>query len=111
MELGTAETCGLHDLRGGIAYRDDDRLAQQRLTDLLEINAEIARENRLYRTDRERIEAGLMTNPINSRKAFSYFGLLIGTMPPFALVFKIISETIAVERIPVLFLVLLGLPV
>lgn len=62
----------------------------------------------MYRTDRERIDAGLMTNPINSKRAFSYFGLLIGTMPPFALIFKIISETVAVERIPILFLVLLG---
>ena len=108
MEPGTSRSCAVHDFRDGIADGDDDRLTQQRLTNLLEINAGIAREKSLYRSDRERVEAGLMTKPIDSKKAFSYFGLLIGTMPPFALVFKIISETAAVERMPVLFLVLLG---
>jgi hypothetical protein len=109
MEPGTTETCAVHNSRVSITDGDDDRFTQQRLTNLLEINAEIARERCIYRTDRERVEAGLMTNPIDSKKAFAYFGLLIGLMPPFALVFKIISSTVAVERMPVLFLVVLGI--
>ena len=50
-----------------------------------------------------------MTAPIDSRKAFSYFGLMIGSLPPFALVFKIIGETMPAERSPEIFLVLLAM--
>lgn len=53
------------------------------------------------------MEESLMVRPVDSNKAFAYFGLIVGSLPPFALVFKVIGETIHVERVPVLFLVLL----
>jgi hypothetical protein len=62
----------------------------------------------MYRSDRERIDASLMTRPIDSKKAFAYFGLIFGALPPFALVFKIIGETTPFNQAPALFLVLLS---
>ncbi len=61
----------------------------------------------MYRSERERLDAYLMTCPIDSRKAFAYFGLMIGSLPPFALVLRIIGETMPADRIPLMFLILL----
>ena len=105
MERGTAGTTSGHPV--GLAD-GDDRIVEQRLAELLKLNAEIGREKKIYRSDSERIQARLMTRPIDSRKAFSYFGLVIGSLPPFALVFKIIGETMPAQRIPILFLTLLA---
>jgi hypothetical protein len=52
--------------------------------------------------------ASLMTSPITSRKTFEYFGLMIGTLPPFAVVFKIISEITPEGSFPGLFLILMA---
>lgn len=105
MELGTA---GTTSSSYASLVNSDDRIVEQRLAGLLKLNAETAREKELYRSDRERTEVDLMARPVDSRRAFAYFGLLIGSLPPFALVFKIISETMPAERIPVLFLTLLA---
>ena len=48
-----------------------------------------------------------MTNPIDSTKAFAYFGFMIGTMPPMTLAIRTIADGNAGEAIEVLFLVLL----
>lgn len=86
----------------------DDRIIEQRLEHLLELNAAIDRERLFYRSNHERFEVSFMSFPLDSKKVFAYFGFMIGVMPPFALVFKIIIETIPVERIPVLFIILLA---
>ncbi len=104
MESGTARTRSEHYSK---CPDSDDRIVEQRVAALLKINAEIAREKIVYRNDRERLDAFLMTYPIDSRKAFAYFGLMIGSLPPFALVLKIISETMPPSSIPIMFLVLL----
>lgn len=49
------------------------------------MNREISDERSLYRTDRERLEAGMMRNPFDSEKTFSYYGLMLGTFPPAAI--------------------------
>ena len=49
----------------------------------------------------------LMAHPINSSKAFSYFGLMIGTMPPITLAIRSISAGNAGEAVEVFFIVLL----
>ncbi len=61
----------------------------------------------MYRSERERLDADLMTCPIDLRKAYAYFGLMIGSLPPFALVLRIIGETMPADRIPLMFLLLL----
>jgi len=35
----------------------------------------------MFVNDEERRRAGLMTRPIDSRQAFGYFGLMIGSLP------------------------------
>ncbi|MEO8574225.1 MAG: hypothetical protein ABI481_09675 [Pyrinomonadaceae bacterium] len=47
-----------------------------------------------------------MTSPIDSRKAYSYFGLMIGALPPFAMVFRGIDKTFPSDRLLVFFLLL-----
>jgi hypothetical protein len=55
------------------------------LNTLLAINAETARQKAMYHTDREKLEADLMKNPLGLEKTFSYFGLLLGVFPPAAM--------------------------
>ena len=63
----------------------EGELVRQRLNALLAINAETARQKAMYRSDREKLEAELMKNPLSLEKTFSYFGLLLGAFPPAAL--------------------------
>jgi len=51
----------------------------------LKINAEIARENSTFISEREKLEASLMKNPLSAEKTFARFGLLLGVFPPAAL--------------------------
>jgi hypothetical protein len=39
----------------------------------------------MYQSDREKLEADLMKNPLGLEKTFSYFGLLLGAFPPAAM--------------------------
>lgn len=64
---------------------DDDKLAERRLETLLAANAESAFEKSLYSSTREKLEAALMKNPIETRKVFAYFGLILGTFTPAAM--------------------------
>jgi hypothetical protein len=101
MELGTAGTVSDSD----IGYADhDDRVVEQRLGELLKRNADIAHEKSLYRTQGERIDSSLMTSPIDSRKAYSYFGLMIGSLPPLAMLFNWIGGLARVDGLFVLLL-------
>ena len=45
----------------------------------------------MFVNDEERRRAGLMTRPIDSRQAFGYFGLMIGSLPAFAIALKILT--------------------
>jgi hypothetical protein len=63
----------------------DDKLVHERLNLLLETNAEIAREKSAFISEREKLEAGLMKNPLSIEKTFARFGLLLGVFPPSAL--------------------------
>src|SRR5215218_8754369 len=104
MELGTARTISQHYTG---ATTCDDSLIEQRLNELLRLNADIAREKALSRTDSQRIDPSLMTSPIDSRKVYSYFGLMIGALPPYSLALKVLSETIPYDRFPILLIALL----
>ncbi|HUR99318.1 MAG TPA: hypothetical protein VMZ26_14735 [Pyrinomonadaceae bacterium] len=63
----------------------------------------------MYRTEAERVAASLMTFPVGSRKTYSYFGWMMGTLPPFAMVFKIIGETALYNRFSILLITLLAM--
>jgi hypothetical protein len=106
MEVETARSSADSYIRSSDS---DDRIVEQRLARLLHLNAEIARDNHLFPTERDRLDASLMSAPIDSKKAIGYFGVLIGTLPPFALLLKLVSETSPAGQMDSLFLVLLGI--
>ena len=49
-----------------------------------------------------------MSAPIDSKKAVGYFGILIGTLPPFALLLKVVGETMPGAQMSSVLLVLLA---
>jgi hypothetical protein len=59
----------------------------------LAVNAEIEREKRMFRTERERLEAELMKSPLATEKATAYFGAMLGLFPPFALFSRFVFES------------------
>jgi len=46
----------------------------------------------MFRTERERTEAALMSNPLSIEKTFALFGLLLGTFPPLAMFIRFFAE-------------------
>ncbi len=108
MELGRATTSYKQSIGEGISPDDTDRAVEQRLAYLIKINAELADERSLFRSGRERTEAALMVNPIPSRKAFAYFGYMIGTLPPASIALKIIAESSGHDPMTAIFVVLLA---
>lgn len=75
-----------------------DELINQRLNYFLEKNAETARMKAMYRSDQEKLEAEMMTNPLDFKKTYSYFGLLLGLFPPLTFFAKWFYESGAVNR-------------
>jgi len=47
----------------------------------------------MFHSDREELEAALMSNPFSIEKTFSYFGLLLGTFPPAAIFTRLLIDT------------------
>ena len=78
---------------GSYAFADleDDGDSQERLNAILSVNADVFRQNLLFRSERERVECSLLKNPIPSIKAFAYFGLLLGVFPPAAIFSKFVT--------------------
>jgi len=86
MEFRETQTASRHqNLNQFAGFDRDSELVIQRLNTLLAINAETARQKVMYRTDREKLEAELMRNPLDLEKTFSYFGLILGAFPPAAM--------------------------
>lgn len=73
-------------------YVRDSEIVQQRLNSLLILNAETERQKIMYRTDKEKLEAELMKNPLSLDKTFSYFGLILGAFPPAAMFIRFAIE-------------------
>jgi hypothetical protein len=67
------------------ALTGDDEISQRRLNILLELNREIADERSLYRSERERLEAGMMLKPLDTERALAFYGLMLGILPPAAI--------------------------
>ncbi len=86
MEYGNTQTAARRNNHASFAnFGGDSELVRERLDSLLEINAEIAREKLTFISEREKLEAALMKNPIAIEKTFAYLGLLLGAFPPAAL--------------------------
>ena len=60
-----------------------------RLNWLIAAEADAARRARLFRTPREERELLLMRRPVTAERAFARFGLLLGTLPPAAIFFRL----------------------
>ncbi|MGI8669996.1 MAG: hypothetical protein ACR2J3_09165 [Aridibacter sp.] len=71
----------------------DNETTQDRLNELISLNAEYARQDEIFSSDKEKLEADLMSNPLSAEKAFSFFGLLLGTFPPAAFFAKFLFES------------------
>jgi len=89
MELGYAQSGIERYIGNRHTANNADRAVEQRLAELLRINAESAAERALFRSDRERLEASVMVNPLSSKEVYSYFGYLIGTLPPAGIALKL----------------------
>ena len=95
MEIRNTQTITYQPNRFGAfeTQSGDDELTRQRLDALLKINAEIAREKEMFASDREKLEAEMMAHPISTEKAFSYFGALLGALPPAAFFTRFMLDT------------------
>lgn len=70
METGKTQTLVRPTNIGSTAnYNDDAEITRKRLDALLAVNAETARVKALFHSDRERVEADLLKNPITDRQA------------------------------------------
>ncbi|HUQ30968.1 MAG TPA: hypothetical protein VM095_02565 [Pyrinomonadaceae bacterium] len=45
-----------------------------------------------YRNAREEVEIGLMSRPISIKRAYTHFGMLLGTFPPLAIFYKVLDS-------------------
>ncbi len=101
METANTRTADAFDRRqfnfsnftANVCESGDDKLTEKRLSDLLALNAETARQKSLFRTEREKTEAALMTAPLSNEKCFAYFGLLLGIFPPAAFFARFLIDT------------------
>lgn len=73
------------DFNSSLRHEKPDEQTNQRLDTLLKINEETAREKALFGSEQEKIEATLMKDGLNTKQAFAYFGLLLGTFVPAAM--------------------------
>ena len=86
MEIRQTQTASRnHNFNQFADFDREGELVRQRLNTLLALNAETARQKAMYRSDKEKMEADLMKNPLSLEKTFSYFGLMLGAFPPVAM--------------------------
>jgi hypothetical protein len=62
------------------------------------LDAEAERRARLFRTPREEREMLMMSRPVNTERAFALFGLLLGTLPPAAIFYRMFGYGFTYER-------------
>lgn len=58
-----------------------DSDVNQRLNQLLKINAETVRAKANFKSEFEQFEVNMMKNPLSAEQAFGYFGLMLGSIP------------------------------
>src|SRR5260221_4227597 len=89
----TQTISGQPNITGSRTETVEDDPTLRRLEALLAENAATLRSQRLFSTERERFEAGLMRHPMNTDRAFSYFGLLLGTLPPATMFMRFLIDS------------------
>lgn len=67
-----------------------DQSLASRLDTLLALNAATEREKTMFASEREKLEASFIKNPLTVEKTYSLFGLLLGIFPPAAFFAKIV---------------------
>jgi hypothetical protein len=75
------------------AVESSDELTLERLDALLALNAETARQKKMFRTEHEKMQAELMDNPINTSKTFAFFGLMLGLFTPAAIFARYLMDS------------------
>ncbi len=70
-----------------------DSVIDDRLDQLLVANAEVTRRKRFSISEREELEAAIMIHPVSPEKSYAYFGLMLGSLPPAAIIFAIFSSS------------------
>lgn len=84
------------DETNSFGYADFDgnrQTVEERLETLAALNEVYDRQAEIFSSDAEQAEAESMKTPYSLTKAFSIFGLLLGTLPPAAIITKIFSES------------------
>ena len=72
----------------------------ERLAQLLKANSEIEKQKRMFRSDAERRDAEMMLRPMDVKQVLSGFGLLLGTLPPAAILAKMFMLSPGGARLP-----------
>ncbi len=86
MEYGNTQTASRQINHASFAnFAGDSELVRVNLDLLLETNAEIGREKSTFISEREKLQAALMKNPLSVEKTFARLGLLLGAFPPASL--------------------------
>jgi sorbitol-specific phosphotransferase system component IIBC len=62
------------------------------LDELIAANAATEKRRRVYPDPRHELEAATMSQPISADKAYQYFGMLLGSLGPWAIVMKIMFD-------------------
>lgn len=94
METYSTETIERSNKLDSFAGTDrDDQSTQERLDLLISANREYAHREEIFSSDKEKLEADLMKNPLTNEQAFAYFGFLLGLFPPAAIFAKIFIES------------------
>jgi hypothetical protein len=65
------------------------------------LNREIADERSLYGSERERLEAGMMLKPLDTERAFAFYGLMIGTLSPASIFARWLMSVSSHDPVPV----------
>jgi hypothetical protein len=98
-------------LNSFVNYDGNTEHTRDNLARLLELNAEYASHDMLYKSSRERLEAESIGRPLTPEKAFAYLGLLTGTIPPISIFVKALAESSNFRAEELWILVLMGLVV
>jgi hypothetical protein len=70
----------------------EDTQVKTRLDWFLARNAETARLKANYRSEIERIEVELMRSPVNAQRSFACFGAMLGGVPLFTVILRVLFE-------------------
>lgn len=93
METGRTKTITRQaDYNPFVNVEETDEITLQRLEALLAVNIETARQKAVYHSEKEKLEAELMENPLTTQSAYANFGLILGIFTPAAIFTRFFME-------------------